>query len=387
MLYPSCFSPSSSWFWLKTRPGRTTPPSTVNLLGETGKFWHFEDAIECACTSPLGDLAWFGLSNGRLAMVSLDLSNSFVESENLNRSVSIPSDSASRLNKAGQPKAPSDPMLIAVNTEEELSFAPAQPQGTRHTAQAELFRHELSPDPSNINFSSPHPKRIFSFNASPASQAEQLHQESMSARGHVPVQEMPSFQGVPNFIDAFNFEPTDIKYFPAHNGKVLALVHWAEENRLISSAEDGTITVWEEDGTSVKTLAHLKTPAHTLKLVRRHETFFQNLSSKSKESALRNFKAFQKMVDPRASKEQEVVFVGRRKAGKGKPKSRREVRLANLLSFANLLEAPGRGPANGKEPVESVEGEDLGRAKREIAELRAVNASLLKICEALEHDR
>lgn len=188
-------------------------------------------------------------------------------------------------------------------------------------------------------------------------------------------------------------EASEIRYHQLHKGKVRSVLYWAEESRIISTGDDGSIIISDENGVALKSPPPFKTPIVSILLVKRNDRFFKSSAVKKsakEEASIRKLQGFQKVLNEETSKQSEIVFVEEKKSGKPSKRSQRKTK-TDIVEFMALWELLDSSKKETCEIQEEAVGEGESQnghrktVESELEDLRKINKKLLKICSTLEH--
>jgi hypothetical protein len=307
----------------------------------------------------MGEILVFGHSNGKVAIVGTDLANGSLLSSHSFGPVVSNSDSISM---PGRGNLGNKAFLSKGKSSREL-----ERQSVITFAETKRIKQHVDSQPtSHIN--------LFSNN------------QDHSAKKEYVITAPEQFA-----LPELAMEGNEIRYAMLHKGRVTSVIYWAEESRIISAGEEGSLVISDENGVIVKNLPSFKNPIMSIVLVKRNDRFFKNAATKktNKEcSTLRPLQGFQKVLNEEANKQNEVVYISERKSGKTSKRSQRTGRanLVGLLGMWSLLD--GKGPHDGHENRHGLLDDEKSIPRNtyqsEIDELKKINSKLLKICSTIE---
>ena len=306
----------------------------------------------------MGDILIFGLANGKLAIVATELNGGSSRSSNTGPLIS-------------QCDSLSLPYRISVANK---SFQ-SRSRGSGPVSKQSVF-----------SFGNQSNKKIIT----------QLSSDNIPIqRGEIDVSS--KYEHCQNSSDMkepeLAMEAVEIKYYQLHKAKVRSVLYWAEESSIISTGDDGSIVVSDENGIVLKSPPPFKTPIASILLVKRNDRFFKSSAVKKsakEEASVRKLQGFQKVLNEETSKQSEIVFIEEKKTGKSSKRAQRRTKtdIIEFLALWDLLDNSKRAIPDMRDEIAGNREDHNGQHKTteaELEELKKINKKLLKICSTLEN--
>ena len=312
------------------------------------KVWHFDDKIGSMAINSFGDFVYLGFGNGMVVIFNTNtISGSCL---------------------------PLKPTHAIIETEKVSGFK---------TSQKQVLKNEL-----------PDQKNLFKFESTEAKLPEPkvdktITEDMISSDIKTPNFSLPRSSGSKLDFSVLKRQILvlpidDFRCFKIHKDAVTSILYLPEENRIVTGSSTGEICLFNDKGVIVKRKEDSNIEILQFKLVNRTPVFFENIGA-AKNAEMehqRVFSAFSKVIGENAFTKNEMVVIKNRfkKIAKKKPCK------LNLIDFLSscVVENKGKTEEVIHPGVENKGSCQVEKLKKEIEDLKKVNAKLLNVCSKLD---
>lgn len=161
----------------------------------------------------------------------------------------------------------------------------------------------------------------------------------------------------------------EFKSIKIHNSAICSIVYHFEEGKIISSSISGEMCVLTEKGIVVKKKDDLNFPVLQFLLINRSSVF----TNENEEVQKKSFSIFQKVIDESTTKTNEFLLI------KNRFKRIKKERKVNLNEFIGCFYGKKKEASALNEVQENGNQEENIKIKKELEEMKKINAKLLNI--------